>query len=115
VVEPRRGEIWWADLGEGSGSHPAFRRPVVVVQSDSFNRSRIATVVAVPITSNLDLAAAPGNVLVPARSSKLRRDSVVNVSQPLTLDRAELSDRVGPLPLRFLAQVDAGLRVVLDL
>jgi mRNA interferase MazF len=111
----RRGEIWWVDLAEPRGSEPGFRRPVVVIQSDAFNRSRIGTVVVAAITSNLELAGAPGNVRLSRRETKLPRESVVNVSQILTLDRRFLSERVGRLPASALAQVEAGLRVVLSL
>jgi mRNA interferase MazF len=111
----RRGEIWWADLAEPRGSEPGFRRPVVVIQSDAFNRSRIGTVVVAAITSNLELADAPGNVRLLRRESKLPRESVVNVSQLLTLDRRLLSERVGRLPASAVGQIDAGLRLVLSL
>lgn len=110
-----RGEIWWADLPDPRGSEPGFRRPVLVIQSNPFNRSRIQTVIVAVITSNLRLAEAPGNVLLPARISGLPRDSVVNVSQVLTLDRSFLTEEVSKLPNRFLAEVDAGLRLVLEL
>src|SRR6185312_9021177 len=96
----KRGEIWWADLPEPRRSEPGYRRPVLVIQADSFNRSRIQTVIVAVITSNLGLAEAPGNVLLPARTSGLPRDSVVNVSQMLTLDRDYLSERAGRLPPR---------------
>jgi mRNA interferase MazF len=111
----RRGEIWWADLAEPRGSEPGFRRPVVVIQSDAFNRSRIGTVVVAAITSNLELADAPGNVRLLRRESKLPRESVVKVSQLLTLDRRFLSERVGRLPASAAGQIDAGLRLVLSL
>ncbi len=90
-----QGDICWADLGEPTGAEPAFRRPVVVIQDNSFNRSRIATVVCVTLTSQLKWADAPGNVLLKARSSGLDRDSVANVSQIVTLDRSALEERVG--------------------
>ena len=96
VVE--RGQIWWADLDAPEGSEPGFRRPVLVVQSDAFNRSRIRTVIAVALTSNLRLVEAPGNVLVPANTSGLPKDSVANVSQVLTLDKDYLAD-LGDVPL----------------
>lgn len=111
----QRGEIWWVDWADPRGSEPGFRRPVVVIQSDAFNRSRIGTVVVTAITSNLELAGAPGNVRLSRRESKLPRESVVNVSQLLTLDRRFLIERVGRLPASALAQVEAGLRVVLSL
>lgn len=111
----RRGEIWWAELPEPSASEPGYRRPVVVVQSDEFNRSRIRTVVAVVLTTNLRLAAAPGNVPVTARDTGLPRDSVVNVSQIVTLDKTFLTERVGGLSDGVMLLVDDGIRTVLDL
>jgi mRNA interferase MazF len=110
-----RGEIWWASLKAPRGSEPGFRHPVLVVQSDAFNRSQIRTVVVAVITSNLHLAQAPGNVRLTRRQSKLPHESVVNVSQVLTLDKQFLSERVGRVPVEQLAQVDQGLRLVLSL
>ena len=111
----QRGEIWWATLGEPFGSEPGFRRPVLIVQDDAFNRSRIQTVIAIAITTNLELAKAPGNVLLPTRVTTLPRDSVANVSQLITIDKSFLSQRVGSLPLDLQEQVDAGLRLILYL
>jgi mRNA interferase MazF len=108
-----QGEVWWADLGEPVGSEPGFRRPVVVVQSDSFNRSRIATVVCVPLTSNLRLAEMPGNVLLAADVTGLPKDSVANVSQPVTLDRDVLTGVVSKLPDAKLELILFGLDIVL--
>jgi mRNA interferase MazF len=113
VIE--RGEIWWASLPEPTGSAPGFRRPVLVVQADAFNRSRLQTVVAVVLTSNVRLLDAPGNVLVPADASRLPKDSVANVSQVVTIDRAFLTERAGRLRGRTMEAVDAGLRLALDL
>jgi len=113
--EIQRGEIWWALLPEPRRSEPGFRRPVLVVQADSFNRSRIQAAIVAVITSNVDLADAPGNVLLPARSVGLPRDSVVNVSQLLTLDRSFLTERAGTLPPRLQRLVEEGLRTVLEL
>jgi len=110
-----RGEIWWAALARPRGSEPGFRRPVLVVQSDAFNRSRIGTVVTAAITSNMSLALAPGNVVCRPRGSSLPRPSVVNVSQVATVDRASLVERVGRLPEATMRQVDEGLRLVLSL
>ena len=93
-----QGEVWWADLGVPAGSEPGSRRPVVIVQGDAFNRSRIGTVVCVPLTSNLVWADAPGNVLLSSRTTGLPRDSVANVSQLITIDRAVLDEGVGKLP-----------------
>jgi len=111
----QRGEIWWADLAAPRRSEPGYRRPVLVVQADSFNRSRIQTAIVAVITGNLELADAPGNVLLPARSTGLPRDSVVNVSQLLTLDRSFLTEHAGTLPPRLQGSVDEGLRLVLEL
>jgi mRNA interferase MazF len=108
-----QGEIWWADRPEPAGSGPGFRRPVVVVQGDALNRSRIATVVCVPLTSNLRWADAPGNQLLSARLSGLPKDSVANVSQVVTLDRALLTQRVGKLPRAKLELLLSGIDVVL--
>jgi mRNA interferase MazF len=111
----RRGEIWWARMSVPTGSEPGYRRPVLVVSSDEFNASAIGTVVCAALTSNLALAAAPGNVLVKARDSKLSRDSVVNVSQLVTLDKERLTARVGRLPQTKLDGLELGLRLVLGL
>ena len=108
-----QGDVCWADLPEPAGSGPGFRRPVLVVQGDAFNRSHVATVVCVPLTSNLRWAGAPGNVLLPARSSGLPRDSVANVSQIVMLDRALLTERVGRISRKQLDLVLAGLDIVL--
>jgi mRNA interferase MazF len=110
-----RGEIWWADLPKPRKSEPGFRRPVLIVQSDAFNRSRINTVVVAAIGSNLRLAEAPGNVRMTRRQSRLPRESVVNVSQILTLDREFLTERVARLPASLMRGVDAGMRLVLAL
>ena len=111
----KRGEVWWADLPEPSASEPGFRRPVLILQSDDFNRSRINTVVAAAITSNTKLAAAPGNVTLSKRSVNLGRESVVNVSQIVTLDKSFLTERVGRLRGAKLREVEEGVRLVLAL
>ncbi|MFA5786149.1 MAG: type II toxin-antitoxin system PemK/MazF family toxin [Actinomycetota bacterium] len=108
-----QGDVWWADLPEPSGSEPGFRRPVVVAQCDAFNRSRIATVLCVPLTSNLRWAEAPGNASLAARLTGLPKDSVANVSQLVTLDKTLLTDRVGRLPRKKLELVLSGIDVVL--
>ena len=113
VIE--RGQVWWADLGEPAGSEPGFRRPVLVVQSDAFNRSRLRTVVSVVLTSNLRLVDAPGNVFVPGKAAGLPKDSVANVSQIVTLDREMLSELAGRLRGQVLKDVESGLRLVLAL
>jgi len=111
----QRGEVCWANLDEPRGSEPGFRRPVLVVQNDAFNRSRIATVIAVALTSNLGLIDAPGNVLLPARASGLKKDSVANVSQVVTLDRDSLVKRAGRIDAAAMRDVDQGLRLALSL
>jgi mRNA interferase MazF len=115
VESVQRGEIWWADLPEPRRSEPGYRRPVLVVQADSFNNSRVQTVIVAAITGNTDLADAPGNVLLRKDLTGLVRDSVVNVSQLLTLDRGFLTELVGILPERLQHAVDKGLRTVLQL
>jgi len=109
----RRGSVWWAELGEPAGSAPGWRRPVLVLQADAFNRSRIGTVIVVVLTSNLRLLEAPGNVLLPARAAGLPRDSVANVSQIITLDRGDLDEEAGRLDSRLMRQVEEGVRLVL--
>ena len=110
-----RGEIWWASLEAPGRSGPGYRRPVVIVQADSFNRSRIHTVIIVAITSNLRLAKAPGNVLIHPNDSGLPRPSVANVSQLLTVDKSYLTERIAVLPGRLIRKIDHGLSMVLDL
>lgn len=113
MVTVAQGDIWWADLPEPAGSAPGFRRPVLVVQGDPLNRSHIATVVCVVLTSNQKWASAPGNLALPAATTGLPKDSVANVSQIATLDKAELTEHVGKLPRRTLDLVLSGIDVVL--
>lgn len=108
-----QGDVWWADLATPDGSAPGFRRPVVVVQGDAFNRSSIRTVVCVGVTSNLKWADAPGNVLLESRATGLRRRSVANVSQVVTLDKGDLTQRTGRLPQAKLHLILAGIDVLL--
>ena len=110
-----RGEIWWAELSVPKGSGPGYRRPVLIVQADSFNRSRISTTVAAVISSNLRLADAPGNVFLSRRLSGLPKDSVVNISQLVTLDRRYLSWKAGDISAKQMETVDDGLRLVLSI
>ena len=110
-----RGEVWWAILADPRGSEPGFRRPLLIVQADPFNRSQIQTVVAAVITSNIRLGEAPGNVHLPIRSAGLPRASVVNVSQVVTVDKRFLVRRAGKLSTDQVNAVDEGLRRVLDL
>ena len=108
-----QGDVWWADVPDPVGSGPGFRRPVVVIQGDGLNRSRLATVVCVPLTSNLGWAEAPGNVLLRARTTGLPKDSVANGSQIVALDRMVLTERVGHLPRRLVELILARIDVVL--
>ena len=108
-----QGEIWWADLPSPTGSGPGFRRPVIVVQGDALNRSRISTTVCVPLTSNLKWDLAPGNLRLTARLTGLPKDSVANVSQIVAVDKDLLTDRVGKLPRHKLELVLSGIDVVL--
>ena len=108
-----QGEVWWSELDEPVGSSPGYRRPVLVVQGDALNRSRIATVVCVVLTSNLKWAGAPGNVLLSARTTGLPKESVANVSQIATLDKEELRERSGRVPKAKLEAVLSGIDVVL--
>ena len=111
----RRGEVYWADLGAARGSRPATRRPVLVIQSDPYNDSRLATVLTAVVTSNTSLAAMPGNVFLPVAVTGLPRDSVVNVTALATLNKADLSDRTGSVTASLMRDVDRGLRRVLGL
>jgi mRNA interferase MazF len=108
-----RGEIWWASLAPPKGSGPGYRRPVLIVQTDSFNKSSISTVLVVVIASNLALAQAPGNIRISKSDGGLSKASVVNVSQVLTIDRQILTERIGALPGRIMARVNEGLKMVL--
>jgi mRNA interferase MazF len=110
-----RTELYWADLGAPSGSRPAKRRPVLVIQSDPYNASRLATVLTAVITSNTALAAMPGNVFLPAAATGMPRDSVVNVTALVTLNKTALTDRIGEVPPSLMHEVDRGLRRILDL
>jgi len=114
LVVARR-EVWWADLDEPRESEPGFRRPVLIVQADAFNRSRLRTVIGVALSSNTRLLDAPGNVLLQAASTGLPRDSVANVTQLLTIDEDYLTDRAGQVSRRLMARVESGLRLVLAL
>jgi mRNA interferase MazF len=111
----QRGEIWWASLPEPRGSEPGYSRPVLVVQADDFNRSRINTVIAVVITSNIRLAEAPGNVLLPRKATGLPKQSVANVSQLITVDKVFLKEKIKRLGKREFSDVEEGLRLVLSL
>ena len=111
----RRGEIWWASMGEPAGSSPGYRRPVVIASTDDFNNSLIQTVIAVVVTSNLKLAEAPGNFKIGKSRSGLDRESVVNISQIITLDKMFLTERIGQLGDKQLNKLNEGLRLALGL
>ena len=111
----RRGQIWWADLGTPRGSSPGYKRPVAIIQADSFNETEIGTIVVAVVTSNIKLAEMPGNVFVAARASGLDRDSVVNVSQIFTIDKRDALDQIGHLSKRDMKEINDGLRLVLAL
>ena len=113
IVE--RGQVWTADLGEPEGSEPGYNRPVLIVQTDAFNRSRLHTVIAVVLSTNVRLVDAPGNVLIPGKASGSRKDSVANVSQVITIDREFLIELVGRVRGQFLEDVENGLRLILGL
>ena len=109
-----RGALFWADLGAAKGSRPAKLRPVLIVSADSFNRSGLATVLALVVTSNTEKASLPGNVFLPAVASGLPKDSVVNVTGLVTLNKSDLHERAGTAPLSLMHAVDRGLRLALD-
>ncbi len=110
-----RGQVWWAELPNPIGSEPGFTRPVLVIQADSFNHSRISTVVVVAITSNLNLAKAPGNVSLPKGKSGLPKDSVANVSQINTLDKEALTEVIGSVDRLIMQQVEEGIKLLLNI
>ena len=110
-----RGEIWWVDLGIPHGSEPGFRRPVLIVQNDGFTKSSLSTVIVVPITSNVALAEAPGNVFLSIKQSGLPRDSVINISQLTVLDKSRFEEKVKKLKPELLRSVETGLKIVLDI
>ena len=110
-----RGEIWWADLGLPFGSEPGFNRPVVILQDNSFNKSKIRTTVVLSISTNILLADAPGNVLLKKKESRLPKDGVINVSQISTIDKQRLIEKIGSLSTTTEEIIDAGVKLVLCL
>ncbi len=115
MVTVKRGEIWWADLGEPMGSEPSLRRPVLIVQDNQYNRSNIATVIVLSITSTTRLADLPGNILLSKKESGLSKESVINVTQIATIDKNWVENRVGSLPQSLMEEVDYGIGLVLGL
>ena len=114
-MQIHRGEIWWADLGIPEGSSPGYRRPVLVLQSDSFNESRIATVICVALTTNTHLSVAPGNVLLQKDESELKKDSVINISQIVTLDKECLIEKICLVRPSTIKEVEEGIRLILNM
>ncbi|PKA06464.1 type II toxin-antitoxin system PemK/MazF family toxin [Leptospira harrisiae] len=110
-----RGEIWWVDLGIPFGSEPGYKRPVLIIQDNAFNESNINTIIVVPLTTNLNLATAPGNVLLSRKDSNLSKDSVVNVSQIVTLDRERFINKASELKTKNIKKVEEGIKLVLSL
>ncbi len=115
MVSPKRGEIWWADLGDPRSSAPGYRHPVVIIQDDHFNRSNLATVIVLSLTSNRNYIELPGNIFLPKEQSGLAKDSVINVTQLITIDKAWLDGRVGELPMYIIRDIDRSLSLVLGL
>ncbi len=111
----KRGEIWWAELPEPVGSEPGYKRPLVIIQSNEFNNSNINTIIAAVITTNIQLAAAPGNILLPAKKSKLPKKSVINISQLITINKSFLTVKVHTLSSKVMEQIDNGIKLVLKL
>ena len=110
-----RGEIWWADLGIPFGSEPGFKRPVVVIQDDAFNRSEIQTVIVASVTTNLNLADAPGNVYIEIEESGLPKNGVVNISQITTIDKRRLTEKVGFLSQSSMSEIDYGIKLIFNI
>jgi len=110
-----RGEIWWTDLGIPYGSEPGFMRPTLIIQDNTFNKSRIRTIIVLSITSNIDMEDAPGNVFLNKQDSGLSKDSVINVSQIATIDRKRFTEKVSILSEHYMSEVEEGLRLVLGL
>ncbi len=111
----KRGQIWWAELPEPIESGPGYRRPLLIIQSNSFNKSKINTIIAAVITSNIRLSAAPGNIVLSTQKSKLPKESVINVSQLITIDKSFLTEKINTLSNSIMANVDEGVRLVLQL
>ncbi len=109
----KRGDIWWASLGEPKGSEPGFKRPVVVISSNDFNVSKIKTIIVAVITSNLRLSEAPGNIELSKKSTGLSRSSVINISQIITVDKLFLTEKIGKLPNKQLQLLNDGIKLVL--
>lgn len=115
MVTIQRGQIWWADLGEPQGSEPGYRRPVLIIQEDHFNQSNLATIIVLSLTSNLNYQKLPGCIFLSAKDSGLNKDSVINATQIVTIDKVWLDELIGDIDWSIMAQVDENIRLVLDL
>jgi len=113
-VVVKRGEIWWVTMDEPRGSEPGYRRPVVVISSNEFNKSQIQTIIVAVITSNLHLAGAPGNIKLSINNSGLKRESVINISQLLTLDKSFITEKIGQLDNNLIHKLNSGIKLVLN-
>ena len=109
-----RGEIYWVNFGVPIGSEPGYKRPAVILQSNTFNQTRIRTVICVVLTSNLDLLEAPGNILIERVVSGLPKDSVLNISQIYTVDKQSVEQKIGRLPESYIHRIDASIRLIMD-
>ena len=110
----RQGDVFWVDLGPPSGSAPGFRHPHVVIQNNVFNKSRINTVVVCALTSNLKRAKAPGNVLISKGEANLKKDSVANISQVITVDRSDLAEKIGSLSPSSIKHIIEGIKMLIE-
>ena len=110
-----RGEIWWADFGLPFGSEPGFKRPIIIIQSNDFNKSKINTIVVVPLTTNLELELAPGNVFIDKSDSNLSKDSIAVVSQINAIDKMRLQSKVSKLDSVIISDIEDGIQLVLDI
>ncbi len=110
-----RGEIWWVDLGIPLGSEPGYKRPVIIIQDNSFNKSHIQTVLVASLTTNIDLSEAPGNVFIEKEDSGLSKDSVINISQISTIDKNRLVNKVSQVPLDIIRSIESGLKLILGI
>ena len=111
----KRGEIWWAELPKPVRSEPGYRRPLLIVQANEFNKSKINTIIALAITTNVRLAGAPGNVLLSAKQSTLNKESVINISQIITIDKSFLTEKVHTISNKIMEAVEEGIKLVLNL
>ena len=110
-----RGEIWWADFGIPFGSEPGYKRPVIIIQNDFFNRSNINTTIVIPLTTNMILADAPGNIILTKKESKLKKDSVITISQIEVIDRQRLVEKITKMDKTILEKIEYSIMFVLGI